>query len=163
MPFADLASLHPIVWGMLAAALFVNAGLVAYLVRRWTHYRDAKRWPRIEVRADSVDLMRVMHNHVGQQHRREYHQAVLCFRYEVNGRRYEKRSVREVGSAEEAEALKADARISFLYNPERPEETLEQLPGPAPVVATLVGMLIVNGMLIGFAESVSRFLSGGAE
>jgi hypothetical protein len=163
MSLAALTSLHPALLAVMAAALFVNAMLVTHLVRRWTHYRGASHWPRITVRADSVNLMRVVHAYVGQQPQRHYHQAVLSFRYVVNGREYAKQSVREVASAEEAEALKSKASISFLYNPDQPGETLEQIPGVAPVVVTLLGLLIANGMLIGLAHSLTVFLNAGAE
>jgi hypothetical protein len=163
MSFDALTSLHPALLAVMVAALFVNAVLVVHLVRRWTHYRDARHWPRLTVRADSVKLMRVVHEYVGQQAQRHYHQAVLSFRYVVNGREYAKQSVREVASAEAAEVLRSEARISFFYNPDRPEETLEQIPGAAPVVVTLVGLLVANSMLIGLAHSLSVFLSGGAE
>lgn len=158
-----MASLHPALLAVMAAALFVNAVLVVHLTRRWTHYRDARHWPQLTVRADSVNLMRVVHEYVGQQPQRHYHQAVLSFRYVVNGREYAKQSVREVASAEAAEALKSEATLSFRYNPDKPEETLEQIPGPAPVVITLLGLLVANGMLLGLAYSLTVFLRGGAE
>jgi hypothetical protein len=163
MSLDALTSLHPALLAVMAAALFVNAMLVVQLVRRWTHYRDARHWPRLTVRADSVNQMRVVHTTVNQLQERQYHQAVLSFRYVVNGREYAKQSIREVASAEEAEALKSTAQISFLYNPDKPEETLERIPGPAPVVVTLLGLLVANGMLIGLAHSLTVFLKGGAE
>ncbi|MGH8618209.1 MAG: hypothetical protein ACREUW_10995 [Burkholderiales bacterium] len=163
MSFDGLTSLHPALLAVMAATLFVNAVLVVHLVRRWTHYREARHWPRLTVRADSVNLMRVVHTYVNQLPQRQYHQAVLSFRYVVNGREYAKQSIREVGSAEEAEALKGRASLSFIYNPEKPEETLEQIPGAVPVVVTLLGLLIANSMLIGLAHSLTVFLGGGAE
>jgi hypothetical protein len=163
MSFAALTSLHPALLAVMAAALFVNAILVLHLVRRWTQFRDARHWPRLTARVHSVDLMRVVHTTVNQLPQRHYHQAVLSFRYVVNGREYAKQSIREVVSAEAAEALKSEASLSFLYNPEKPEETLEAIPGPVPVVVTLLGLVIANGMLIGLAYSLTVFLGGGAE
>lgn len=158
-----MAFLHPVLLAIMAAALIVNAVLLVHLARRWSHFRAARHWPRIEVRADSVNLMRVVHSYDTQQAQRQYHEAVLSFRYQVNGREYTKQSVRQVGSVAEAEALKSRTEISFLYNPRRPEETLDEIPGPAPVLVTLLGLLVANSILIGLARSLTLFLSGGAE
>ena len=53
--------------------------------------------------------------------------------------------------------------LNSPFKPEKPEETLEQIPGAAPVVVTLLGLVIANSMLIGLAHSLTRFLAGGAE
>ena len=156
---------NPVMLTWFGASVLVNAFLLVHLIRRWQFYSQAGRWPRITVKADNVEMMRVVQGSADMMvmGSKEYHEAIVRFRYQVQGRDYSRQSVRQVASAEEAEALKKNATITFLYNPGKPEQTLDEAPGPAPVIATLVGMLIVNGMMLGLAYNLNAFLNGGNE
>lgn len=150
---------HPLAWGALAALLLLDLYLLSLLWRRWRHFHAARRWPRLQVRANRVDLMRVVHTRDGlPTGTTEHHEAVLHFHYQVNGRTFHRRLVKPVADRAGAEALKADATLSFLYNPRRPEETLEAPSGPLPLLVTALGLLVVNGMGLGLVTRLAAFL-----
>jgi hypothetical protein len=157
-----LMHLHPALQIILAASVLVNAHLILQLRRRWFFYRKAACWPRLTVKAGSVNMLRVVHTDSGATTQQEFYQAVLSFHYQVLGCEYSKQSVRQVESTEAAHELQKNAVISFIYNPENPAQTLDEVPGPAAVSATLIGLLIANGMLLGLAHTLSVFLNGGS-
>lgn len=157
----DWRELHPLLWVLIIVAIAIDIFLVVRLVNRWQQYTQAQRWPRLTVPADSVQLVRVMHSREGSPtSAQEYYEAIFEYRYQVAGHDYHTRTTRQVGSQAEADAIKAEARISFLYNPADPAHTLEAAPGPAAVIATLIGLLIFNGMALGLISNVQNFLHG---
>lgn len=158
----SLREMHPLLWLIIAVLVAVDLFLLHRLFGRWQQYTQAQRWPRLTVAADSVQLVRVMHSREGSPtSAQEYYEAIFDYRYQVAGSDYHKQTTRQVGSREEADALKAEARLSFLYNPADPAQTLEAAPGPAAVVGTLIGLLIFNGMMLGLFANVQGFLQGG--
>lgn len=151
--------MHPILWLIIAVLVSVDLFLLHHLFDRWQQYSQAQRWPRLTVAADSVQLVRVMHSHEGSPtSAQEYYEAIFDYRYQVAGRDYHKQTARQVGSREEADAIKAEARLSFIYNPRDPAQTLEAAPGPAAVILTLIGLLIFNSMMLGLLANVQDFL-----
>jgi hypothetical protein len=150
---------HPILWVLVAVVLVIDSFLVLRLITRWREYLQAKHWPRLTVSADSVQLVRVMHSREGSPtSAQEYYEAIFDYRYQVAGRDYHKQSVRQVGSQSEADALKTEAKISFLFNPSDPAQTLDAAPGPAAVIGTVIGLLVLNSMLFGLLANVQQFL-----
>ena len=157
-----LRDLHPALWLIIAVLVAVDLFLLHRLFDRWQQYTQAQRWPRLTVAADSVQLVRVMHSREGSPtSAQEYYEAIFDYRYQVAGRDYRKQTTRQVGSREEADAIKAEAKLSFIYNPADPAQTLDQAPGPAAVVGTLIGLLIFNGMMFGLFANVQEFLKAG--
>lgn len=160
MELSEGAAMHPLVMGAWGALLLVNAFLLYLAARRFRHYQSARTWPRIEVRADSVELQRVIHSRdqlpVSQQH----YEAIFTYRYQVQGREYARQTVVPVSDRAQVEALKSEAKIAFHYNPHDPAETLEQPPGPKPLMLTIIGILVVNGMGTGFIHNLAAFLGG---
>ena len=157
-----LMQLHPALQITLAASVLVNALLLTHLRRRWLFYRQAASWPHLTVKADSVKMLRVVHSYSGMSTEQEYQQAVFSFHYRVLGSEYSKQSVRQVASAESADELLQSTELSFIYNPQNPAQTLDDVPGPAAVIVTLGGLLIVNAMFLGLAHNLSIFLQGGS-
>ena len=155
----NLRDMHPILWVIVAVLVAVDLFLLLRLFDRWQQYTQAQRWPRLTVAADSVQLVRVMHSREGSPtSAQEYYEAIFDYRYQVAGRDYHKQTTRQVGSREEADAIKAEAKLSFIYNPADPAQTLEAAPGPAAVIFTLVGLLIFNSMMFGLLANVQDFL-----
>ena len=155
----NLRDMHPILWVIVAVLIAVDLFLLLRLFDRWQQYTQAQRWPRLTVAADSVQLVRVMHSREGSPtSAQEYYEAIFDYRYQVAGRDYHKQTTRQVGSREEADAIKAEAKLSFIYNPADPAQTLEEAPGPAAVIFTLVGLLIFNSMMFGLLANVQDFL-----
>jgi hypothetical protein len=137
----------------------IDSFLVLRLIARWQVYVKAQRWPRLTVFADSVQLVRVLHSREGSPtSAQEYYEAIFDYRYQVAGCDYHKQSVRQVASPSEADALKAEAKISFLFNPRDPAQTLDAAPGPAAVIGTVIGLLVLNSMLFGLLANVHQFL-----
>lgn len=157
---AILSSLHPVVLIAAGALLLVDALLIVHAVRRGMTYISARDWPRLEVRADSVDVQRVVHSRQGLPVASQHHEAVYSFRYRVDGREYNKQTVRSVADRAEAEALKEKQTLSFIYNPRNPEQTLDAPPGPAPLILTLAGLLVVNSIGIGLLRNLASFFGG---
>ena len=155
----NLRDMHPILWVIVAVLVVVDIFLLLRLFDRWQQYTQAQRWPRLTVAADNVQLVRVMHSREGSPtSAQEYYEAIFDYRYQVAGRDYHKQTTRQVGSREEADAIKAEAKLSFIYNPADPAQTLEAAPGPAAVIFTLVGLLIFNSMMFGLLANVQDFL-----
>lgn len=155
----SLHDLHPILWLIIAVLVAVDLFLLHRLYDRWQQYTQAQRWPRLTVAADGVQLVRVMHSREGSPtSAQEYYEAIFDYHYQVAGRDYRKQTTRQVGSREEADAIKAEARLSFIYNPADPTQTLEEAPGPAAVIFTLIGLLIFNSMMLGLLTNVQDFL-----
>lgn len=154
--------MHPVVLIAAGALLLVDALLIVYAVQRGMTYASAREWPRLEVRADSVDVQRVVHSRQGLPVSSQHHEAVYSFRYRVNGREYSKQTVRSVADRAEAEALKEKQTLRFIYNPRNPEQTLEAPPGPAPFILTIVGLLVVNGIGMGLIRNLSAFFGDDA-
>jgi len=155
-----LSSLHPIVLIVAGALLLVDVLLIVYAVQRGMTYASARQWPRLDVRADSVDVQRVVHSRQGLPVASQHHEAVYAFRYRVDGREYGKQTVRSVADRAEAEALKEQQTLSFIYNPRNPEQTLDAPPGPAPFILTLAGLLVVNSIGIGLLRNLASFFGG---
>lgn len=152
--------MHPLLWVLMAVVIAVDSFLVLRLITRWQEYTQARRWPRLTVPADSVQLVRVMHSREGSPtSAQEYYEAIFDYRYQVAGRDYHKQTVRQVASQSEADALKAEAKISFLFNPHDPAQTLEAAPGPAAVIGTVIGLLVFNSMMFGLMANVQQFLN----
>ena len=155
----NLRDMHPILWVIVAVLVAVDLFLLYRLFDRWQQYTQAQRWPRLTVAADSVQLVRVMHSREGSPtSAQEYYEAIFDYRYQVAGRDYHKQTTRQVGGREEADTIKAEAKLSFIYNPADPAQTLEAAPGPAAVIFTLVGLLIFNSMMSGLLANVQDFL-----
>ncbi len=160
METPPLESWHPLAWAALAALMLLNLYLFVLLWRRWQHFHAARRWPRLTVRADRVDLMRVVHARDGlPTGTTEHHEAVLHFCYRVDGRDYHQQRVTTVADRASADSLKTDATLSFLYNPRRPQQTLETPDGPLPLLLTALGLLVVNGMGLGMVTQLAAFLA----
>ena len=62
-----------------------------------------------------------------------------------------------MASQSDAYAMKEEAKISFLYNPADPAQTLDAAPGPAAVIGTVIGLLIFNSMMFGLFANVQNF------
>lgn len=154
--------MHPLVLIATGVLLLVDALLIVYAVQRGMTYASAREWPRLEVRADSVNVQRVVHTRQGLPVASQHHEAVYSFRYRVDGREYSKQTVRSVADRAEAEALKEKQTLSFIYNPRNPEQTLDAAPGPAPFMLTIVGLLVVNGIGIGLIRNLSAFFGSDA-
>lgn len=155
----NLRDMHPVLWVIVAVLVAVDLFLLLRLFDRWQQYTQAQRWPRLTVAADSVQLVRVMHSREGSPtSAQEYYEAIFDYRYQVAGRDYHKQTTRQVSNREEADAIKAEAKLSFIYNPADPAQTLEAAPGPAAVIFTLVGLLIFNSMMFGLLANVQDFL-----
>jgi hypothetical protein len=130
------------------------------LLDRWQQYTQAKHWPRLTVQADKVQLVRVAHEREGSPtSRQDYYEAVFDYRYQVAGRDYQQQTVQRVATQAEADAIKAEAKISFLYNPADPAQILDAPPGPTAVIGTVVGLLIFNSMVFGLLANVQDFFS----
>lgn len=152
--------IHPVMWVLVVVVVAVDCFLVLRLITRWQEYTQAQRWPRLTVPADSVQLVRVMHSREGSPtSAQEYYEAIFDYRYQVAGGNYHKQTVRQVASQSEADALKAEAKISFLFNPHDPAQTLEAAPGPAAVIGTVIGLLVFNSMMFGLMANVQQFLN----
>lgn len=157
---AALREMHPLLWVLLAILLVVDAFLVSRLLGRWQQYTQAKSWPRLTVAADNVQLVKVVHSSEGSPtSRQEYYEAVFDYRYLVAGREYRKQTGRQVVDQAAADEMKASAKISFLYNPADPAQTLEAPPGPAAFIATFIGLLVFNSIMFGLMANVRGFLS----
>lgn len=155
----NLRDMHPILLVIVAVLVAVDIFLLLRLFDRWQQYTQAQRWPRLTVAADSVQLVRVMHSREGSPtSAQEYYEAIFDYRYQVAGRDYHKQTTRQVSNREEADTIKAEAKLSFIYNPADPAQTLEAAPGPAAVIFTLVGLLIFNSMMFGLLANVQDFL-----
>lgn len=155
----SLRDLHPILWLIIAVLVAVDLFLLHRLYDRWQQYTQAQRWPRLTVAADGVQLVRVMHSREGSPtSAQEYYEAIFDYRYQVAGRDYKKQTTRQVRNREEADAIKAEAKLSFIYNPADPAQTLEAAPGPAAVIGTVIGLLIFNSMMLGLLANVQDFL-----
>jgi hypothetical protein len=155
----SLRDMHPILWVIVAVLVAVDLFLLLRLLDRWQQYTQAQRWPRLTVAAVSVQLVRVMRSREGSPtSAQEYYEAIFDYRYQVAGRDYHKQTTRQVSSREEADALKAEAKLSFIYNPADPAQTLEAAPGQAAVIFTLLGLLIFNSMMFGLLANVQDFL-----
>ena len=155
----NLRDMHPVLWVIVAVLVAVDIFLLLRLFDRWQQYTQAQRWPRLTVATDSVQLVRVMHSREGSPtSAQEYYEAIFDYRYQVAGRDYHKQTTRQVSNREEADAIKAEAKLSFIYNPADPAQTLEEAPGPAAVIFTLVGLLIFNSMMFGLLANVQDFL-----
>lgn len=154
-----LADLHPLLWLAMATWLLLDTYVLWLVWRRWRLYRGAPHWPRLQVAPERVDLLRVVHSREGlPTGTRQHHEAVLHFSYEVNGQSYRRTLTKTVADRESAEALKREASLSFLYNPDNPAETLEAAPGPQAFCLSVLGLLVVNGMGLGFVTQLSGFL-----
>jgi hypothetical protein len=147
--------MHPLVIAAGVALIMVNVFLVYHAFRHYEQYRTARTWPRIEVRADSVDVQRVSYSRQGAPITQHHYEAVVNFRYRVDAREYTKQTVAHVSDRAEAESLKSRSTLSFIYNPANPEETLEQPPGQMPLVLMLVGILVFNGIGIGLVFNLA--------
>jgi hypothetical protein len=159
-----LREMHPLLWVLVTILIVVDVFLLSRLIGRWQQYTQAQRWPRLTVMADSVQLVKVVHSSEGSPTlRQEYYEAVFDYRYQVAGRDYHKQTVRQVVNQLAADEMKAEAKISFLYNPADPAETLETPPGPAAVIGSLIGsligLLVFNGMMFGLIANVQNFLA----
>lgn len=156
------SEIHPVLWLIVAILAAVDFFLLRQLINRWQQYTQAKRWPRLTVQADNVQLVRVAYEREGSPtSRQDYYEAVFDYRYQVAGRDYRKQTVQRVATQHEADAIKAEARISFLYNPADPAQTLDAPPGPAAVIGTVIGLLIFNSMIFGLLANVQDFLNLG--
>ena len=154
-----LREMHPALWVIVALLVVVDIFLLRRLMGRWREYTQAQRWPRLTVNADSVQLVRVAYEREGSPtSRRDYYEAVFDYRYQVAGRDYHKQTVKQVASQGEADALQAEAKVSFLYDPADPARTLDAPPGPAAVLGTVIGLLIFNSMMFGLLANVQDFL-----
>ncbi|MBK7422888.1 MAG: DUF3592 domain-containing protein [Propionivibrio sp.] len=150
--------MHPALWVIVVIQIAVDIFLVLRLVDRWQQYTQAQRWPRLTVKADSVQLVRVAYEREGSPtSRQDYYEAIFDYRYQVAGLDYHKQSVRQVASQSDADAMKEEAKISFLYNPADPAQTLDAAPGPAAVIGTVIGLLILNSMMFGLFANVQNF------
>jgi hypothetical protein len=155
-----LREMHPLLWVLVAILIVVNLFLVSRLIGRWQQYTQAQRWPRLTVMADSVQLVKVASSSEGSPtSRQEYYEAVFDYRYHVAGHDYYKQTVRQVVDQAAADEMQTEAKISFLYNPADPAETLETPPGPAAVIGTLIGLLVFNGMMFGLIANAQNFLA----
>ena len=65
--------------------------------------------------------------------------------------------MRQLASPSDADAMKEEAKISFLYNPADPAQTLDAAPGPAAVIGTVIGLLIFNSAMFGLLANVQYF------
>ena len=156
----NLRDMHPILWVIVAVLVAVVLFLLLRLLNRWQQYTQAQRWPRLTVSADTVKLVRVMHSREGSPtSAQEYYEAIFDYHYQVGGLDYHKQTVKQVASQSEADAMKAEAKISFIYNPAEPAQTLDEPPGPAAVIGTLIGLLILNSMMFGLLANVQDFLA----
>lgn len=154
-----LREIHPVLWVIVAILIAVDIFLVLRLVDRWQQYTQAQRWPRLTVNADSVQLVRVAYEREGSPtSRQDYYEAIFDYRYQVAGLDYHKQTVRQVASQSEADAMKEEAKISFLFNPADPAQTLDAAPGPAALIGTVIGLLIFNSMMFGLLANVQNFL-----
>lgn len=157
---ADLSTMHPLVLIATVALILVDALLLFHAVRRGMQYASAREWPRLQVRADSVDVQSVIHSRESlPTSTTRHYEAVYTFRYRVEGREYSRQAVRSVADRAEAEALKAGQTLSFIYNPRQPGQTLDTPPGPAPLMITVIGLLVVNAMGVGLIRSLAAFFS----
>lgn len=155
-----IGEMHPVLWIIVAILVAVDLFLLRRLFDRWQQYTQARRWPRLTVQADKVQLVRVAYEREGSPtSRQEYYEAVFDYRYQVAGRDYQKQTVQRVATQQEADAIKAEARISFLYNPADPAQTLDAPPGPAAVIGTVIGLLIFNSMIFGLLANVQDFFN----
>lgn len=148
--------MHPLVIAASIALIVVNGFLLYHAARHFERYTSGRTWPRIEVRADSVDVQRVIHSRERASTSQHY-EAIFSYRYNVQGRDYTKQTVVPVGDRAEAERLKSQSTLSFLYNPSNPAETLREPPGRSPLVLTLVGILVVNSMGLGLIFNLASF------
>lgn len=156
----SLSNMHPLVLIAAIALILVDALLLFHAVQRGTQYASAREWPRLQVRADSVDVQSVIHSREGlPTSTTRHYEAIFSFRYRVDGREYTKQTVRSVTDRAEAEALKAGQTISFIYNPRNPQQTLDTPPGPAPFMITVIGLLVVNAMGLGLIRNLAAFFS----
>lgn len=161
---AVFGEVHPLFWLIAAILIAVDVSLLRRLSARWQQYTQSGRWPRLSVQADTVQLLRVVHEREGSpSSRQDYYEAVFDYRYQVAGRDYRKQTVQRVATRDQADALKAAARISFHYNPADPAQTLDVPPGPAVVIATLLGLLIFNSAMLGLLVNVQDFLAIGSD
>lgn len=152
--------MHPVQWIIVAILIAIDIFLLRRLLDRWQQYTQAKHWPRLTVQADNVQLVRVAHEREGSPtSRQDYYEAVFDYRYQVAGRDYQQQTVQRVATQTEADAIKAEAKISFLYNPADPAQTLDAPPGPAAVIGTVIGLLIFNSMMFGLLANVQDFFS----
>jgi hypothetical protein len=150
--------MHPALWVIVVIQIAVDIFLVLRLVDRWQQYTQAQRWPRLTVNADSVQLVRVAYEREGSPtSRQDYYEAIFDYRYQVAGLDYHKQSVRQVASQSDADAMKEEAKISFLYNPADPAQTLDAAPGPGAVIGTVIGLLIFNSAMFGLLTNVQNF------
>lgn len=153
-----LREIHPVLWVIVAILIAVDIYLVLRLIDRWQQYTQAQHWPRLTVNADSVQLVRVAYEREGSPtSRQEYYEAIFDYRYQVAGLDYHKQSVRQVASQSDADAMKEEAKISFLYNPDDPGQTLDAAPGPAAVIGTVIGLLIFNSAMFGLLANAQNF------
>jgi|GEM_PF-2503148 len=159
--FERVAAMHPLVIAAWCLLIIADGVLIYQSVKQFRYYSGAQDWRRIEVRADSVDVQRVILSREGSPMDSEHFEAVFTYRYSVGGEEYQKQTVRPVSSREEAEALKERARIAFLYNPRDPGETLEKAPGILPLALTFGGLLMVNSIGIGLIRNLSGFFGSG--
>ncbi len=158
--FPRLAAMHPLVIAAWCGLIVVNVFLFHQALTFFEQQRTAHLWPRLEVRADSVDVQRVINTRQSAPTAQHGYEAIFDFRYEAGGSVYTQQTVRAVGSREEAERLKENETLSFYYDPANPSDVREAPPGKLPLVATLIGMLAINGIGIGLIANLGAFFGG---
>jgi hypothetical protein len=158
--FARMAAMHPLVIAAWIGLIAVNVFLIHQAGTLFEQQRTAHLWPRLDVRADGVDLQRVVNARQSAPIAHQSYEAIFSFRYEVDGSTYTKQTVRSVSDRGEAERLKESQRLSFYYNPANPDEIREEPPGKLPFILTLAGIFVINGIGMGLISNLGAFFGG---
>lgn len=147
---------------LLLGGFLISANVILgfHAVKHLNRYRFASGWPRIAVNADSVDLVRVVTGYETRPGTHEEYDAIIKFRYSIGGTDYSRHITRTLASKEEGERLKASETLTFLYNPENPQETIDRVPGPWGFMLALAGLVFINGTVWPFFFQFLYFFGG---